>query len=287
MDCNKSAATPHLLITNNWISSCVTSWGPHDGSRYMKASSDHIMEHCKTPWLWSYFKSLTNVLPASQAVLSFQLVPEVNRTPPFNKCRHSLLPCARPHHSVLAVSSLPFLSALLLRTAPLVGEIAHVMQLEQKALGDIKCGETKPNGNRAFNPVHAQSFVQSFDNSFLGYNHPHGAQDCAVRRAGHASRLHSPAHHVQRIRSGLSNQTRARTKSQTLMRIRMWSLCLFYQDEETKSGEIYGKLYLSSNDNEHTSPCELPVCNFFSVSYVKKVIPAYGMTPKIAGVKPL
>lgn len=108
-----------------------------------------------------------------------------------------------------------------------VGEVAHLMQFEQKAVHDVKCGEANSHSNRPFKPVHAQAFVQSMYNSLLCYDLTHCPQNCAVWWAGNAGCLHAPPYHIQRVRGRLSNQACAGTKSQALIGVRLGPLSFF------------------------------------------------------------
>jgi len=109
---------------------------------------------------------------------------------------------------------------------------SHLMQLQQKVVHEVKCGEANPHCNGPFNPVHTQAFVQSTSDSFLSYDLAHGPQNCDARRAGNPSCLHAPAHHIQRVRSRLSDQARAGAKGQALVGVRLRSLCLFYRETD-------------------------------------------------------
>lgn len=108
-----------------------------------------------------------------------------------------------------------------------VGEVVHLMQLEQKAVGDVKCGEAHAHGDGPFDPVHAQPFVQSTYDALPSHDLTHGPQNGAVRRARDASRLHASSHHIQRVGGGLSNQAGASAEGQTLVGVRLGSFCFF------------------------------------------------------------
>lgn len=135
---------------------------------------------------------------------------------PFDRVDH--LPHVSPKRAPRCASAAPTAS---------VGEVVHLMQLEQKAVGDVKCGETHADGNGPFDPVHAQPFVQSTYDALPSHDLPHGPQNSVVRRARDASRLHASSHHIQRVGGGLSNQAGAGTKSQTLIGVRLGPFCFF------------------------------------------------------------
>lgn len=100
--------------------------------------------------------------------------------------------------------------------ALLIG-VAHLVQLPQHDLGEVKGGEADPHGDGPFDPVHAQALVESAYQPLLRHYLPHGAQDGAVRVACDSTRLHAASHHVQRVRRRLADQTRAGPKRQTLI----------------------------------------------------------------------
>lgn len=107
-----------------------------------------------------------------------------------------------------------------------VDGVVHLVQLQQQVVRNVKCGEANSHCDGSFHPVHAQAFVQSTPDAFLLHDLAHGPQDGSVRGADHAGCLHAPAHHIQRVRSRLSNQARAGSKCQALVRVRMRSLRL-------------------------------------------------------------
>lgn len=76
--------------------------------------------------------------------------------------------------SSLSVGPLPL-------PADSVGEVAHLMQFEQKAVGDVECGEANSHSNGPFKPVHAQPFVQSTYNPFLCYDLTHSPENGTAR----------------------------------------------------------------------------------------------------------
>lgn len=109
-----------------------------------------------------------------------------------------------------------------------VGEVVRLVQLEQQVVGDVERGEADSHSDRPLQPVHAQAFVQSTHDPFLGHNSTHGPQNSGVRPARDASRLHAPTYHIQGVRGRLSDQACAGTKSQALVWVRLESLCFLY-----------------------------------------------------------
>lgn len=78
--------------------------------------------------------------------------------------------------------------------------VPHLVELPQQVLGEVKGGETDPDGDGSFDPVHAQTFVESTYNPLLSHYLPHSAQDGAVGVARDSGGLHAPSYHVQRVR---------------------------------------------------------------------------------------
>lgn len=110
--------------------------------------------------------------------------------------------------------------------------VAHLVQLPQHDLGEVKGGEADPHGDGPFDPVHAQTFVEPAHQPLLGHDLPHGAQDGAVRVARHPRGLHAPPHHVQGVRRRLADQTRAGPERQALVGVRLGAPALLYEREE-------------------------------------------------------
>lgn len=111
-----------------------------------------------------------------------------------------------------------------------VSEAVHLVQLEQKAVGDVERGEADPHGHGPFQPIHAQPLVQSTHDPLLGHDLAHCPQNGAVRRACDAGRLHAPTHHVQRVGSRLSDQARAGAEGQALVGVRLRPLSFFFME---------------------------------------------------------
>lgn len=78
--------------------------------------------------------------------------------------------------------------------------VAHLVQLSQQDLGEVKGGEADPDGDGPFDPVHAQTFVESTYNPLLRHYLLNGAQDGAVRVARDPRGLHAAPYHIQRVR---------------------------------------------------------------------------------------
>lgn len=93
-------------------------------------------------------------------VHSFDILSEANRSVQETILRD---PVQEPHYCHMTELTAFLKSALFVVPLSLptdsVGEVAHLMQFEQKAVGDVKCGEANPHSNGPFKPVHAQPFV--------------------------------------------------------------------------------------------------------------------------------
>lgn len=100
---------------------------------------------------------------------------------------------------------------------PLSRSVAHLVQLPQQDLREVKGGEADSYRDGSFDPVHTETFIESADHPFLCDNLPHGAQDGAVRVTRHSSSLHSAPHHVQRVGRRLADESGASSKHQTLV----------------------------------------------------------------------
>lgn len=78
--------------------------------------------------------------------------------------------------------------------------VTHLVQLSQQDLGEVKGGEADPNGDGPFDPVHAQTFVESTYNALLSHYLLNGAQDGAVCVTRDPRGLHAAPYHIQRVR---------------------------------------------------------------------------------------
>lgn len=110
--------------------------------------------------------------------------------------------------------------------------VAHLVQLPQHNLGEVKGGEADPDGDGPLDPVHAQTFVESAYKPLLSHDLPHGAQDGAVGVACDSRGLHAASYHVQRVRRRLADQTRTGPESQTFIRVRLGAPTLLYERAE-------------------------------------------------------
>lgn len=102
---------------------------------------------------------------------------------------------------------------------PLSRSVAHLVQLPQQDLSEVKGGEADSYRDGPFDPVHTETFIESADDPFLCDNLPHGAQDGAVRMTRHSSSLHSAPHHVQGVGRRLADETGASSKHQAFVRV--------------------------------------------------------------------
>lgn len=106
-----------------------------------------------------FTKLLDTALLCVQHISSPLILPEGNRS-----VQGSILHRPKANTSSELTTSLSSVLSVL-SVAPLslptdsVGEVAHLMQFEQKAVSDVKCAEANPDSNGPFNPVHAQAFV--------------------------------------------------------------------------------------------------------------------------------
>lgn len=99
--------------------------------------------------------------------------------------------------------------------------IAPLLEFAQQDLHEVEGHEADADGDGPFDPVHAQALVEAADHALLPHDLPHGARDAAVGVSGDPRRLHASAHHVQRVRGRLTDQSCARTERQTLVRERL------------------------------------------------------------------
>lgn len=99
--------------------------------------------------------------------------------------------------------------------------VAHLVQLPQQDLSEVKGGEADSYRDGPFDPVHTETFIESADHPFLCDNLPHGAQDGAVRVARHSGRLHPAPHHIQRVGRRLADEPGASAERQPLVRVRL------------------------------------------------------------------
>lgn len=202
-----------------------------------------------------------------------------------------LMPTGTPSRLVLPVSSDPVcynpntLASLipifhLHRTPPagtvilLPSSVAHLVQLPQQDLSEVKGGEADPHRDGAFDPVHTKTFIESTDHPFLCDNLPHGAQDGAVRVTRHPSSLHSAPYHIQRVGRRLANETGASSKDQAFVRVRLQTAAVLYGKEEKHCFKICFWFGVVGKVIHLGSVKAIPACTFFSVSYVKKLRPA-------------
>lgn len=125
--------------------------------------------------------------------------------------------------------------------------MAHLVQLPQHDLGEVKGGEADPDGDGPFDPVHAQTFVEPACKPLLRHYLSHGAQDGAVRVACDSRGLHAASYHVQRVRRRLADQTRAGPKRQTFIRVGLGAPALLYEREEDRNRS---SLSVSDRKNE-------------------------------------
>lgn len=163
-----------------------------------------------------------------------------------------------------------------------VGEAVRLVQLKQQVVADVERGEADPHGDGPLQPVHAQAFVQSTHDPLLSHDRTHGPQDGGVRPSRDAGRLHAPAYHVQRVGGRLSDQACAGAESQALVWVRLGSLCFLYAQKKRQV-----RVWRAPDNHRKSLRRCVPVCSFLRVSYVKNVIPAYGMTPRMVGANPL
>ncbi len=135
-------------------------------------------------------------------------------------------------HSSLSLFLFSGCVGIFLSVLPLPSRIAHLMQLPQENLSKVKSGEADSNCNGSFDPVHAETFVESTNHAFLRHDLPHGAQDGAVCVTRDSCSLHAASHHVQRVRSRLADETRTGSKCQTFIRVGLWAPTALYTGEE-------------------------------------------------------
>ncbi len=81
------------------------------------------------------------------------------------------------------------------------------MKFAQQDLHEVEGHEADADGDGPFDPVHAQALVEAADHALLRHDLTHGARDAAVGVSGDAGRLHASAHHVQRVRGRLTDQS--------------------------------------------------------------------------------
>lgn len=153
---------------------------------------------------------------------------------------------------------------------PLSSSVAHLVQLPQQDLSEVKGGEADSYCDGPFDPVHTKTFIESADHPFLCDNLPHGAQDGAVRVTRHSCGLHSAPYHIQRVGRRLADEASAGPKHQTFVRVWLQAPTVLCMGEEgfkdflkTKDLCILGAVTIA-----------IPACTFFRVSYVKKLRPA-------------
>lgn len=129
------------------------------------------------------------------------------------QCKHTCLANSHLHRVRHAVPGSP-VTALALPSS-----VAHLVQLGQQDLSEVKDGEADSYRDGPFDPVHTKTFIESADHPFLCDNLPHGAQDGAVRVTRHSSSLHSAPYHIQRVGRRLADEAGAGSKPQALVRV--------------------------------------------------------------------
>lgn len=146
------------------------------------------------------------------------------------QCQHTGLTNSHLHRIRHAVPVSP-VTAL-----PLPSSVAHLVQLRQQDLSEVKDGEADSYRDGPFDPVHTKTFIESTDHPFLCDNLPHGAQNGAVRVTRHSSSLHSAPYHIQRVGRRLADETGTGSKRQTLVRVWLPApavLCMGEEGSET------------------------------------------------------
>lgn len=130
----------------------------------------------------------------------------------------------------------PALPVFPVTVLPLSSSVAHLVQLPQQDLSEVKGGEADSYRYGPFDPVHTETFIESADHPFLCDNFPHGAQDGAVRVTRHSSSLHSAPYHVQRVGRRLADETGAGSKHQAFVRVWLQAptvICIGEEDSKT------------------------------------------------------
>lgn len=138
----------------------------------------------------------------------------------------------------------PALPVFPVTVLPLSSSVAHLVQLPQQDLSEVKGGETDSYRDGPFDPVHTKTFIESADHPFLCDNLPHGAQDGAVRVTRHSSSLHSAPYHVQRVGRRLADETGAGSKHQTFVRVWLQAPTVLCTGEEGSKTHLVFKYFL-------------------------------------------
>lgn len=99
----------------------------------------------------------------------------------------------------------------------LSSRVAHLVQLPQENLSEVKGGEADAHRNGPFDPVHTETFVESTDSPLLRHDFPHGAQDGAVCVTRDPCSLHAASYHIQRVGRRLADEPCTGPKRQTFI----------------------------------------------------------------------
>lgn len=73
------------------------------------------------------------------------------------------------------------------------------MQLPQEDLSEVKRGEADPHRYGSFDPVHAETLVESTDDALLRHNLSHCANDRTIRVTCDPRSLHTASDHIQGV----------------------------------------------------------------------------------------